>query len=33
VSRGRRWCPFLSGRLGQMFELTFLPTSPERATP
>ena len=33
VSRGRRWRYFLFGCLGQLFELTLLPTSLEWATP
>jgi len=33
VSRGHSWCYVSFGCLGQLFELTFLPTSPEAATP
>ena len=33
VSRGRSWRYVPFGCLGQLFELTFLPTSPEGAAP
>jgi hypothetical protein len=33
VSRSRSWCRLSLGCLGQLFKLTFLPTSLEGATP